>query len=77
MLETFFNTFGFFGAILIAFIGFAIFIFWVAGIAGIVYLPESKDKNKKILLSLFFPPYPFFWMFYDINRERKLMQEED
>ena len=77
MLETFFNTFGFFGAILIAFIGFAIFIFWVAGIAGIVYLPESKDKNKKILLCLFFPPYPFFWMFYDINRERKLMQDEE
>lgn len=75
MLETFFNTFGFFGAIMIAFIGFAIFIFWVAGIAGIVYLPESKGKNKKIIFSLLFPPYPLFWMFYDIYREREMMKE--
>ncbi|MBN2731596.1 MAG: hypothetical protein JXR26_04110 [Balneolaceae bacterium] len=77
MLETFYNTFGFFGAILVAFLSFAIFIFWVAGIAGIVYLPESKDKNKKLLFCVIFPPYPFFWIFYDINRERKMMTEND
>jgi hypothetical protein len=77
MLEIFYNTFGFFGAILIAFLGFSIFICWIAGIAGIAYLPESKNRTLKLVLSIIFPPYPFFWLLYDIYQERKLMQEED
>lgn len=76
MLETFYNNFGFVGAIVISFLCFAAFICWVAGIAGIAQLPESKSKNKKLLICIFFPPYPFFWLFYDIYRERKMMQKE-
>lgn len=76
MLETFYHTFGFFGAILVAFLCFALFILWVAGIAGIVYQPETKSKNIKLVLSIFFPPFPIFWLFYDINEERQRLKEE-
>ncbi len=77
MLETFYNTFGFFGAIFIAFLGFAFFIFWIAGIAGIAYLPESHaNKTTKLIFSVLFPPFPIAWLFYDIYREREMMRED-
>ncbi|HYW34440.1 MAG TPA: hypothetical protein VE868_03435 [Balneolaceae bacterium] len=75
MLENFYHAFGFFGALAVALIGFSVFIFWVAGIAGIGNLPESRKKNIMLIACIIFPPFPFFWIFYDINRERKLMKE--
>lgn len=77
MLETFYHTFGFFGAILIAFLCFAFFILWVAGIAGLVYDPESETQTWQLVACVLFPPYPILWLFYDINNERKKMQEEE
>ena len=77
MLETFYNTFGFFGAILVAFGCFAVFIFWAAGVAGIAYLPENSNKNVKLLLAILFPPYPIGWLFYDIYSEREMMREKE
>lgn len=77
MLETFYNTFGFFGATCVAFLSFTLFIFWIAGIAGIADMPEGNNKNIKLIISALFPPYPFIWMFYDIYRERSLMRDED
>jgi membrane-bound ClpP family serine protease len=75
MLETFFQSFGFFGALFIALLAFCAFIFWFAGIAGIADLPASRKKNIQLIVCIVFPPYPFFWVFYDINRERKRMKE--
>jgi uncharacterized BrkB/YihY/UPF0761 family membrane protein len=75
MLEKFFQMFGFFGALFVALLCFAVFIFWIAGIAGIADLPESRKKDIQLIVCILFPPYPFFWVLYDINRERKLMKE--
>ncbi|MDX1586240.1 MAG: hypothetical protein R3222_05830 [Balneolaceae bacterium] len=76
MLQTFYNSFGFFGSILISFFGFIFFIFWIAGIAGIAQLPESRSKNIKLIISAIFPPFPFVWLFIDMGRQKKHMQEE-
>ena len=77
MLETYYNTFGFFGAILVAFLSFTFFIFWIAGLAGIADMPDGHNRRTKLIVGVIFPPYPFFWMFYDIYRERTMMKEED
>lgn len=77
MIESAFHTFGFFGTLFLVLLGFTVIIFWVAGIAGIADLPESRKKNIQLVVCIFFPLYPFFWVLYDINRERKLMQEKD
>ncbi len=77
MLQTFYNNFGFLGSISIAFFIFLSFIFWMAGIAGISQLPESKKKNLKLFGSVIFPPYPIIWLFVDMYRQNHLMKEKE
>lgn len=77
MLHTFYNSFGFVGSILVAIFIFLCFIFWMAGIAGISQLPESKKKKTKLVFSVIFPPYPIIWVFVDMFRQRNLMKETD
>lgn len=77
MLQTFYNNFGFLGSISVAFFIFLSFIFWMAGIAGISQLPESKGKNLKLVGSVLFPPYPIIWIFVDMYRQSQLMKEKN
>lgn len=77
MLETFYNNFGFLGSISLAFFIFLCFIFWMAGIAGLSQLPESRNKNIKLVLSVIFPPYTIVWVFVDMYRQSQLMKEKD
>lgn len=76
MLQTFYNNFGFLGSILIAFFIFISFIFWMAGVAGISQLPESKRKNVRLFFSILFPPFPIIWLFVDMYQQSQLMKEE-
>lgn len=77
MLETFYNSFGFIGSISLAFFIFLCFIFWMAGIAGLSQLPESRNKNLKLAFSVIFPPYAIGWIFIDMYRQNQLMKEQD
>lgn len=77
MIESLYNSLGFFLTLGILYVGFGVFIFWIAGLAGISSLPDSENKTKKIVIGVLFPPYPLFWLVYDIFRHYKLMQEDD
>lgn len=77
MLQTFYENFGFIGSISLAFFIFLSFIFWMAGIAGLSQLPESKNKNLKLISSVVFPPYPIIWVFVDMYRQSQLMKEKE
>lgn len=76
MIEVLYSSVGFFLSVVILFGGFGAFVFWIAGLAGIAELPESKNKNTKLIIGILFPPYPFFWLIYDIYSQYKLMQED-
>lgn len=76
MIEILYNSVGFFFALVILFVGFGVFIFWIAGLAGISALPDSKNRITKLIIGVLFPPYPFFWLIRDIFRQYKLMQED-
>lgn len=77
MLQSFYNSFGFVGSIAIALFIFLCFIFWMAGVAGVSQLPESRKKNIKLVLSVLFPPYPIIWLFVDMYRQSQLMKEKE
>jgi hypothetical protein len=72
MLETFYNNFGFAGALAIAFFLFIAFIFWAAGLAGICQFDESnRKKTIRLIIAILIPPYPFFWMIFDMILQKK------
>jgi len=76
MIESFYNAFGFIGALAISFILFIFFIFWIAGLAGICL--KKEDNNKKtfrIVVAVLIPLYPFLWMIYDMIIQRKYMEK--
>lgn len=74
MLESLYNTFGFFGSLGITFGLFILFILWVGGIAGIAWATDEDQKNIRIFFALLFPPYPLLWLFYDMYRQKKMME---
>jgi len=76
MIEALYNSVGFFLSIVILFVGFGVFVFWIAGLAGIAELPKSKYKTTKLIIGILFLPYPFFWLIHDIYKEYKLMQQD-
>ncbi|MEX0843679.1 MAG: hypothetical protein WD022_00285 [Balneolaceae bacterium] len=79
MLQSFYNNFGFFGALALSIFLFIFFIFWLAGIAGIT-LPydggKKKGKSWQIILAVLVPVYPVLWLLFDMYMHRKYMQEE-
>lgn len=77
MLQTFYNSFGFVGSISIAFLIFISFIFWMAGVAGISQLTNDQTKPVKLFFSIFFPPYPIIWIFWDMHTQSQLMKEKE
>lgn len=80
MLQSFYNNFGFFGALAISISLFVFFIFWIAGIAGIA-LPYDGGKKKgsdlQIIFAVLIPVYPVIWLLTDMYRQHKMMTEED
>jgi len=72
MLETFYNNFGFTGALILAFSLFICFIFWVAGLAGLSKKQESnKTKTIRLTIAVLLPVYPFLWMIWDMIKQKK------
>lgn len=80
MLQNFYQQFGFFGALLISAVCFFLFIFWVAGVAGIA-LPEDggkvKDNKFEVIIALILPIYPIGWLFADMYKQRKLLRQKE
>lgn len=76
MLETFYNNFGFVGSLIIAFVGFILVIFWIAGIAGLTVAVKGERKNLIIAMIVLFPPFPLLWLFYDMFRQKQRMQSD-
>lgn len=71
MLETFYNTLGFTGALLVSFLFFIFCIFWMAGLAGISGKRESnKRKTLRLIIAVLIPPYPFFWMIWEMIAQK-------
>jgi len=79
MLQGFYSEFGFLGALVISGLGFILFIFWVAGIAGIA-LPEDggqiRDNRWQIVCAVLIPPYPIIWLIRDMYLQHKYMNKE-
>lgn len=80
MLQSFYENFGFFGALALAIILFLFFILWMAGIAGLS-LPydggQKKGKSWQIVLAVLIPIYPVLWLLVDIYMQNKYMKKED
>jgi len=75
MLETFYNNFGFTGALITAFLLFLCFIFWIAGLAGICMKNEDNRKKAfRIIVAVLIPPYPFCWMIWDMISQKKALK---
>ncbi|SMO37202.1 hypothetical protein [Gracilimonas mengyeensis] len=76
MLQSFFENFGFFGALALAFVLFIFLILWIAGIAGIA-LPydggQKKGNDWQVLIAVVFPPYPVIWLIYDMYQQYRSM----
>ena len=78
MLKTFYELFGFFGALLLSLVLFIFFIFWLAGLAGIT-LPVDGGKPKfnkwEVLVGVFIPIYPIYWLLRDIIEQHAFMKK--
>lgn len=76
MINVLYNSFGFFISLAMLFVGFGVFVFWIAGLAGIAELPESKNKTIKLAIGILIPLYPFFWLISDIYSQYKFMHQD-
>jgi len=78
MLKTFYELFGFFGALSISLALFFFFIFWLAGLAGIT-LPVDGGKPKfnkwQVLLSIFIPLYPLYCLIRKIPEQHSFLSK--
>jgi hypothetical protein len=78
MLKSFYELFGFFGALLLSLALFIFFIFWLAGLAGIT-LPVDGGKPKfnkwEVLVAVFIPIYPIYWLIRDIIEQHAFMKK--
>lgn len=80
MLQSFYDNFGFFGALALAIFLFVFFIFWMAGLAGISlpYDGGQKRGNKwQIIVAVLIPIYPVVWLIFEMYLQRKYMKEGD
>lgn len=75
MLKIFYDAMGFGVSLVSAFFLFLLFIFWIAGLSGI--LIAQKEKNVvniwQIILAVLFFPYPVIWMIHQMIRQRQLI----
>jgi hypothetical protein len=75
MLETFYKTFGFIPALIISFLLFMLFIFWMAGVAGICRNKKASHSDLNIVLAVLIPVYPIIWIISEMIRERRLLRK--
>lgn len=79
MLQSFYETLGFLGALFFSLFLFIFFIFWIAGIAGIT-LPYDGGRKKlnywQIALAVIFPPYPVIWLISDMYMQHRYMTKD-
>lgn len=73
MIESFYNTFGFLGALSISVASFLLFLFWVSGVAGIAIMPDDRYKNWKLLAAVIIPLYPVIWLCIDMFQQHSEM----
>lgn len=76
MLETVHEIFGFAGSLLFSFIVFLFFVFWMAGVAGIVQ--GDRKQTRQIIfiaLAIFVPLYPVVWLIADMIRQKKQLRK--
>ncbi|MFW6347684.1 MAG: hypothetical protein ACOC2C_03615 [Cyclonatronaceae bacterium] len=71
MLQQIFEALGFFPTLFFVLASFFAFIFWLAGIAGILQANEGKPvkENMMIFVCILLPPYPVIWLLIDIVRQ--------
>lgn len=71
MIRGLYIEFGFITALLLCVLIVVSFIFWMAGIAGLLANPDRKKGADlaTLLLCIFVPPYPIIWLIGDMVRE--------
>lgn len=71
MLEQIFEELGFVLTLFFVLGCFFSFVFWMAGIAGILEQCKGKPVKEKItyLLCILIPPYPVLWLLFDVARQ--------
>ncbi|MBO6793381.1 MAG: hypothetical protein JJ895_05690 [Balneolaceae bacterium] len=78
MLRTFYEILGFFGALILSLTIFILFIFWIAGLAGIT-LPVDGGKPKfnrwQVAIAVLIPIYPIYWLIRDIIEQHIFMKK--
>lgn len=76
MLETVHKIFGFAGSLIFSFIVFLFFVFWMAGVAGIVQGDRKQSRQMTfIALAIFIPVYPVIWLIADMIRQKKQLRK--
>lgn len=71
MLRTIYEQLGFFPTLFFSILFFISFIFWLAGIAGLLANKDRRRETEWItyFLIVFVPPYPIIWLIMDIFRQ--------
>lgn len=80
MVQSFYTKLGLAGGAIAALIIFALFILWLAGVAGITNPYDGgkpRGKTWQLVVSLIFPPYPMIWMITKINEQRKFLKKAE
>lgn len=78
MLESFYNTFGFIGSLLVSITIFSLAVLWITGLAGMCGEDfQHPKKNLIIFIAVIFPPLPLFWMIKEIIRQHRLLNQLD
>lgn len=73
MIETVYSNFGFIGSLVVSLAIFFFFIFWMAGVAGICQVNDTKGKTPYLLLflAIIIPVYPVAWIILDMIKQKK------
>lgn len=76
MIKSFYSTFGFIGALIVALLSFIYIIFWFAGLAGILKQPDTPKRTLRLIIGILFPPYPFIWLIVDMVKQYRFLHQE-
>lgn len=76
MIESFYNSFGFLGALGISVGCFILFLFWISGVAGIAEIPDDPKKNWKLVFGVIIPVYPIVWVWWDMFQQHSEMHHD-
>lgn len=71
MLRSLYEQLGFFPTLGFSVLFFMCFIFWLAGIAGLLANKDRKKHTEWLTYALIIlvPPYPIIWLIMDIFRQ--------